>query len=102
MCVPEQKTWKNVCESFPEMNSLNQSKPLNVFVDECVKFSWSLSIQKPELELGIEDETFLDDRHVHVNGMMNVGSKRIRNYLWPALFDTSSGTHVHKAIVVTM
>ena len=83
------------------MNSLNQSKPLNIFVNDCVKIGWNLAIQKPEVKLQCGDETFSEDRHVHFHGLNNVGSRKIRSYLWPTLYDTSNHSFLQKATVVT-
>lgn len=97
----QQKTWDILCESFPKMISFNQSKPLNEFVDECVKIGWYFAVQKPTVELECSNRTFSGDFHVHYFGHKNVGLKQIQNYLWPALYDSSEDYCLHKAIVVT-
>ena len=83
------------------MIPLNQSEPLKKFVEECVKIGWCFGVQKPEVELEFGERTFSEDRHVRFQGV-NFGSNRIQSYLWPGLLDSSNGSCLHKAVVVTM
>jgi hypothetical protein len=78
-----------------------ECRELNVYINESVKTCWSLLNHQPPFKLEHSTMKFDASAHKRANEFSDPRSDKIRQYVWPALVDTSNNACLFKAIVIT-
>ncbi|XP_013389364.1 uncharacterized protein LOC106158066 [Lingula anatina] len=80
--------------------SLKNSDGLKIYVTECVRLAWKLSVQNPPLRIEYDCREFHSSMHTRFH-TSDSDSAMIQSYLWPALMEGQTGTCLYKGVVIT-
>ena len=71
-----------------------------MYVEECVRLAWALSVQTPPFVIEYDAWQFDDNKFVRFH-TSNSESNYVKSILWPALLEGEGGACVFKGIVIT-
>ena len=95
-----QEVSEQVYATLFDYPSLRECTGLQLYIEECVKLAWAVSVQSPPLVLNYEHKYYSPDLHTRFHSS-DPDSDQIKNFLWPALLEGENGPCVSKGVVIT-
>jgi len=100
VCLCLQEVQSQIYSTLYDYPCLKECGRLRHYIEECVTVAWKLSVQNPPCKLEFDCQQFKPDRHVRFHSS-NGDSETVRQYIWPALLDSKTGTCYQKGVVIT-
>ena len=98
-----QETESQLFEKYsepPAYTKIKKLQPFRLYLEECVRVAWELSVQTPPMVINFSEREFSSDLHTRFFNA-NKDHSNIVQYLWPTLLQSSSGPILVRGVVMT-